>query len=379
MLRLLIAALLVLSGCSRRNSQPLKALVVEGPVADAFAAAVAEAKLSIEVTELSYSELALSARNAAPTPPKKLDKPSYDIIMLDDIWLPELASGVEQLKPPPETDFVEQFLELGRYKKHLLALPFVANAQVFFRDERYVPDPPGAWNDAIRQAAAIEHDHGIHGFALRGAFGNSLIADFLPLLWAYGGEIDPARGLFTSGPAADALRLMRRMAAYAAPGFLGFGTPEVRSQLRAGQAAMGIGWLSSAGALKARFKFSELPSLDAGGPKGQPVFSTWLLAIPLASARQGEAKKFLNKLLTKSVLKKASMESIPVVTSLMGKVGYRLPKRSRSRPRSERSTDIETKFSFAVSQVNVGALTPEDALRKLQQEIQAMSESKPSK
>jgi ABC-type glycerol-3-phosphate transport system substrate-binding protein len=263
---------------------------------------------------------------------------------------------------------VEQFLQLGRDNQRLVALPFVANAQVFFRDERYVPTPPATWDDALRQAAGIEKKYHIPGFAIRGAFGNSLTADFLPLLWVHGGTIDPERGQFTLGPAVKALDLMKRMATQAAPGFLGFGTAEVRSQLKTGQAAMGVGWLSSVVALEANFAYSGLPGLNKSEREGQSAFSTWLLAIPKQSKRKDDTVKLLDELMKKDVLEAVSKQSIPVLKSLTGKVGYRLPGCSRARPRGKRSTDIATKFSFAISQVLTGA-TPKEAMCNLQREI----------
>src|ERR1051326_7952394 len=144
---------------------------------------------------------------------------AYDLIMLDDPWFPKFASlnVLSDLTPllqkrgkaGPDDDFVATSLALGREPYQtgtLYALPYVGNSQLFFyrKDlfQKHNLKDPETWDDVLAAAKAIDEGERtgapdgsrIHGYVMRAARGNSVVADFLPIFWAFWAERFNAEG-----------------------------------------------------------------------------------------------------------------------------------------------------------------------------------------
>ena len=168
----------------------------------------AQTGMHIEIAEFPYPNLFekelidLKARTGA-----------YDLIMLDDPWFPRFAN--EQLltdltpllqkrgQSGPDSDFVGTSLALCRHPYEtgpLYALPYVGNSQLFFyrKDlfEKHSLKEPATWNDVLAAAKTIHEKETaganggrIYGYVMRAAQGNAAVADFMPIFWAFGGEM----------------------------------------------------------------------------------------------------------------------------------------------------------------------------------------------
>src|SRR5260370_6783086 len=81
-------------------------------------------------------------------------------------------------------------------------------------------------------------------YVMRAAPGNAVVADFMPLLWAFGGDVLDLSGKpVTDSPAAiDALKFMLELGKYSPPGYAGFNADEVSAHLLQSTAAMSINW-----------------------------------------------------------------------------------------------------------------------------------------
>ena len=212
-----IAFVLVLfTSCQRAadpNAKSLTLAVNSGVEGDALKQAAldyeAHTGVHINIAEFPYANLFekelidLSARSGA-----------YDLIMLDDPWFPKFATQqlLTELTPllqsrglkGPDDDFVATSIALGREPYQtgpLYALPYVGNSQLlFYRKDLFAKHnlkEPATWNDALAAAKIISEQETngapgggkVYGYVMRAAQGNAAVADFMPIFWAFGGEM----------------------------------------------------------------------------------------------------------------------------------------------------------------------------------------------
>src|SRR5579859_4183412 len=215
------------ASCSRPAERSLVIAVnagVEGTALKTAAQEFGAARgIKIEVVEFPYAnlfekeQLDLTSRTGA-----------YDVIMLDDPWFPRLAENLSPLPRDPDADFVAPCLDVcrnpyrtGRY----FALPYVGNSQLFFyrKDlfEKYKLAAPSTWHEVLADAKTIGEKEKMFGYVMRAASGNAVVADFMPLLWAFGGEVLDANGAAAcDSPAAiDALSFMLELGKVSPPGY----------------------------------------------------------------------------------------------------------------------------------------------------------------
>src|SRR5678816_1819948 len=213
-LLLTLLLLLAVSCSSQPSRNQLTVAVISGAEGEALkqAARDYEAKTGthIEIAQFPYANLFekelidLNAHTGA-----------YDLIMLDDPWFPRFATKqfLTDLSPllqkrgqsGPDTDFVNTSVALCRNPYQtgaLYALPYVGNSQLFFyrKDlfEKYSLKEPLTWDDVLSAAKTIQEKESeggkTYGYVMRAAQGNAAVADFMPIFWAFGGEMFDASG-----------------------------------------------------------------------------------------------------------------------------------------------------------------------------------------
>ena len=338
---------------------------------------------------------------------------AYDLIMLDDPWFPRFATEglLAELTPlyqergqaGPEADFVPSSLALCKHPYEsgaLYALPYVGNSQLFFyrKDlfEKHGLRPPATWEDVLTAARAIDEREQagspgggrVYGYVMRAAQGNAVVADFMPIFWAFGAEMFDAGG----GPTVDseegvaALKFMLELGKHAPPGYASFNADEVSAHLLQGTAAMSINWPAWIGAFSDPQKSKviglvQITEMPGAKSAGRAEIGNWLIAIPKGS-RNGEAAfDFLLWATSAEQMKKSALRGNPPTrrsvfadAELMAKfpsypVQLRSLETSRPRPRTPAWTEIENAFGIFLSKANSGQLAPEEAMRQANAEI----------
>jgi multiple sugar transport system substrate-binding protein len=402
---------IIMTGCSRDQQASRKQLTVAamaGPEGEALKQAAldyeAQTGVHLSITEFPYANLFdkemidLNARTGA-----------YDLIMLDDPWFPIFASKqfLTELTPllqkrgqnGPDTDFVETSIALCRHPYQtgsLYALPYVGNSQLFFyrKDlfEKHSLKPPATWDDVLAAAKTIQEKEtgsGMYGYVMRAAQGNAAVADFMPIFWAFGGEMFDASGKPTVNTAEGiaALEFMVQMGKYSPPGYPSFNAEEVGAHLLQGTAAMAINWPvwitkfddPSKSKVIGKIEFAPLPS---GRKPGQAEIGNWLIAIPRASPNAEAAMDFLVWATTAEQMKRSALRGNPPTRKslfrdpeLVAKfpaypAQMRSLETSRPRPRTPQWNEIENVFGIFLSKANSGELSPADAMNQANAEIE---------
>src|SRR5688500_10316166 len=339
---------------------------------------------------------------------------AYDLIMLDDPWFPKFASlnVLTDLTPllqkrgksGPDDDFVATSIALGREPYQtgaLYALPYVGNSQLFFyrKDlfQKHNLKEPATCDDVLTAATTISQNETsgapgggkVYGYVMRAAQGNAAVADFMPIFWAFGGEMFDASGQPTvnTPEGIAALKLMIDLGKYAPPGYASFNADEVGAHLLQGTAAMSINWpawiSSFSDAAKStvvgKMEFTTLPS--AAKP-GQAEIGNWLIAIPRDSQNTEAAMDFLLWATSAEQMKRSAERGNPPTrkslfrdAELMAKnpaypAQLRSLESSRPRPRTPQWNEIENAFGIFLSKANSGELSATDAMNQANAEIE---------
>ncbi|MEO8027801.1 MAG: extracellular solute-binding protein [Bryobacteraceae bacterium] len=395
---LFVAFILIASACSLvscgKSGNSLVIAVnagVEGSALKAAAQQWAEQKgIRAEVVELPYANLFekelldLTSHTGA-----------YDVVMLDDPWFPRLAEHLEVLPKEPDGDFVKPALDVCRlpYKTGAYrALPYVGNSQVFFYRgdlfEKYKMGKPDTWQHVLEAAKKIGAGEKMYGYVMRAAPGNAVVADFMPLLWAFGGEMFDAAEMpaLTKPEAIEALKFMIELGKYAPPGYTGFNADEVAAHLLQSTAVMSINWPAWIAAMDnpaksnvvGKVEFAVMPSAKA---PGVGELGSWLVAVPAGGKNKAAAFEFIHWATDPERQKEAAMRGNPPTRkSVFERQDLREKYRSypvqlkslegsRPRPRTAQWNEIENAFGIYLSQANSGSLTPEEAMQKAEAEI----------
>ncbi|MCI0490354.1 MAG: ABC transporter substrate-binding protein [Blastocatellia bacterium] len=398
-----------LGGC--RSAAGLSLAVPSGVEGDALKEAAREYEsqtgVRIQIVELPYEDLFakelidLNAQTGA-----------YDLIMLDDPWFPRFATEdhLTDLTPlyekrgraGPDDDFVKTSLALCKHPYEtgaLYALPYVGNSQLFFyrKDlfEKHALQEPATWDDVLMAARVIHERENatgegrVYGYVMRAARGNSAVADFMPIFWAFGAEMFDANGRPTvnSAEGISALRFMLELGKYAPPGYASFNATEVSAHLLQGTAAMSINWpawISAFGdpaksKVAGKMEFTVMPGAKAGG---RAEIGNWLIAIPRAARNADAAFDFLVWATSAEQMKKSALRGNPPTRrsvfndpELLEKfpaypAQLRSLESSRPRPRTPLWNEIENTFGIFLSRANSGDLTAEEAMNQANAEIE---------
>ncbi|AJP56981.1 sugar ABC transporter substrate-binding protein [Pandoraea vervacti] len=335
-----------------------------------------------------YQKLKLSMREGTG---------AYDLVMMDDTWSPEfMANG--WLKPLPTTlvdaDMVASTVALGRAPNgNLYALPVVGNVEMFaYRRDllaKYKLQAPRTWDDVLKIAQATSADPAVSGVVFRGTKGNPVVTGFLPILWAYGGDVIDTNGkvAIDSPQALAALKVFVSLKAHAPRDVAVYGAAEVRDALQKGAAAQAIEvWPAWVPALDDPKQSRVVGDVALQAPPGQvkgsaPMLGIWQMAIPKDARHAALAHAFLAYLSSHETQTRLAAMGIPPTRksvfedpALVKQFRWypdqlKALEAGRARPRVKNWEQIESLLGDSLQLALIGQLTPEVALRQASQKI----------
>ena len=403
-----------IGGCQSSQLDPrqITLAVNSGVEGDALKQAAldyeAQTGIHINIAEFPYANLFekelldLTARTGA-----------YDLIMLDDPWFPKFASQqlLTDLGPlmnakglaGPDSDFVPTSIALCREPYEtgtLYALPYVGNSQLFFyRKDLFAKhnlNAPATWQDVLTAAKTISERETtgapgggkIYGYVMRAAQGNAAVADFMPIFWAFGGEMFDTGGrpAVNSQEGIAALKFMLELGKFSPPGYASFNADEVGAHLLQGTAAMSINWPAWIGSFADPGKSRvigqmEFTTLPGAVRPGRAEIGNWLIAIPRDARNKDAAISFLLWATSAEQMKRSALRGNPPTrkslfadSELVAKfpaypAQLRSLESSRPRPRTPLWNEIENAFGIYLSKANSGELTAEEAMNQANSEI----------
>lgn len=326
---LAIAVLASLFSAVGQGSDRLVVAGRDGPQGQAMELAIQLFKeenpqAEIELLQLPYSglyeKLVVSLRERAG---------AYDVILIDDTWAPEFMANdwllnLEENGLELGGQIVGGALDASRYPYRtgsLYAMPHIGNVQLFaYRSdllEKYGFEAPETWEDVVRIASTIESEEsGVNGVVFRGMKGNPIVTGFLPILWAFGGQVvdDEGNASFDTPEARAALELFLSLKEYAPRGIETYNATEVRDALQQGDAAMAIevwpAWIPDMDNPEVSKVAGKIEIIPAPGQEvgSSPMLGSWLLGVPKDASNPELALEFVEFLSRVDVQKKLVLE-----------------------------------------------------------------------
>jgi len=416
----LVVAALVISACQPSTTggggaqKPAKLTIaaVQGNE-DAALKAVAplyeqKTGIKIEIVEFPYDQLFEKLVTTF-----KANSPTYDLVMMDDPWMPKFGTD-ESLQPLDSTygikrdsDIPDVVYDVGTWPPprgpvppkakgkaaHLIGVTIVGNVEMFMYRSDMGPAPK-TW-DEVKANADKNKKANFWGYVVRGKATNPIVADFLPILWSFGGDVFDSNWNVTIDNAASlkAVKfLVQDLKAAAPPGSESIDAAD-RSRLMAiGQAYQSTVWPgeiteivenSTVSQVKGKVSYIPMPAGPSG--KGIGMMGNWLLGVPKASSNGQAAADFITWLTSsdtqktyvdkggiparKSILNDASLNQKNPYFAALAKSLEAVP---NWRPRTDQWNAVETILGTNLNAALAGLATPEDAVKKAADQIRTL-------
>ncbi len=246
-----------------------------------------------------YSKITLDAANQVG---------AYDLMMVDSQWFAEfneygLMMDLTEAGYQRDPDFVPALCpEIGD-SGHDFVIPYCVQINfLFYNDARLESvnaEVPTTWEEVLSTAQAVAAT-GTNGYVLRAQAGDSIMGDFLPILWAHGGDIFDAQGNTTI----DTPEFRQALQFYIDLGKTGtiMEKDDIVASVNDGASAMSLCWAtwyqpnenSTAHYTVIPRKLNE----SSAGDHASSIFGSWYLGIPSNSQNKDLALKLINYLST---------------------------------------------------------------------------------
>jgi multiple sugar transport system substrate-binding protein len=219
------------------------------------------------------------------------------------------------------------------------------------------------------------------GYVFRGAQGNSVVADFMPIFWSYGGNMfnaDRSKITVDTPEAKQAMATFLALKAVSPPGVESYMADEVGRAVAAGTAASAINWpnwvatFEDPSQSKVVGKIANAP-IPAGTHAGSSEIGHWALGITTTSKHKQEAFDFLVWATSPEQIKISATRGNPPVRfsvftdpELTSQAQFRHFPFSTPRPRHPKWPELENAFGIELSKAVAGTVTADEALKNAQ-------------
>lgn len=362
--------------------------------------------VKIDIVEAPYADLYTKLVNTF-----KSNESTYDLVMMDDPWMPKFGtdsslSDLGALGIQRDSDVADVVWDVGTWppprgpvppsekdkKSQLLGVTIVGNVEMFMY-RKDLTDPPASYDDVLANAKA-QNKSDLAGYLIRGKATNPVVADFLPILWSFGGDVfdDNWNVVFDNDKSLAAVKFLvddLKAVAQADPASTDAAD---RDRLMAiGQGYQSSTWpgeintavLGEGSTVVGKVGFIPIPKGASG--KGVGMMGNWMLGVPKASKNQQAAADFIKYMLEKDTQKTyaenggiPSRTSVLKDSSLTDKNPYfpvladALTAPPNWRPRTDQWNAVETIMGNHLNAALAGQETAQEVVDKASAEIRTL-------
>lgn len=340
--------------------------------------------LGLEADDLKQ-KIALDSKNSAG---------QYDLCMIDDPVMPEFCEAGVLLNLTEngyteDSDFVKASLDIGKYpyaEGDVFALPFAGNVTVLCYNTDVLTalgaEVPDNWADVLAVAQQAK-DAGKLGYVIRGQQGNPIVGDYMPILWAYGGDVFDKdwNVLVDSAEAKAALQTYMNLLAAGD----NYEKNDICAAMNDGNAAMSLAWPSwYVDSPDSKVMYTRIPGkVDASSPEMPAgVIGNWMMGVTANSTNKDLAIKLLEYLTSAETQKAAAdVGAVPTRTSVFedAELSAAHPsyatlldatENSHVRPRTPLWSQIEEAYGIELSSAITGQKDIDTALADAKAQIE---------
>jgi multiple sugar transport system substrate-binding protein len=364
--------------------------------------------IKIEIVEFPYDQLYEKLVTTF-----KANSATYDLVMMDDPWMPKFGTD-ESLQPldssygfKRDSDIPDVVYDVGTWPPprgavppaakgktpHLIGITIVGNVEMFmYRSDKGAA--PKTW-DEVKANADKNKAANFYGYIVRGKATNPIVADFLPILWSFGGDVFDQNWNVTIDNAAS-LRavkfLVQDLKAAAQPGPESTDAADRDRLMAIGQGYQSTVWpgeitsvIQNASVSQVVGKVAYIPMPAGPSGKGVGMMGNWLLGVPKASPNGQAAADFITWLTStdtqktyvdnggiparKSLLNDAALNTKNPYFSALAKSLDAVP---NWRPRTDQWNAVETILGTNLNAALAGTATPEAAVQKAADAIRTL-------
>jgi multiple sugar transport system substrate-binding protein len=229
-------------------------------------------------------------------------------------------------------------------------------------------------------------DSGKNGYVIRGQSGNPIVSDFLPILWAFGGDIFDSNNnvIIDSQESRDALEFYCKLLATGA----NLEKDDLISNINSGEGAIALGWpswfISGSGQTA---EIAQIPGKKTASAAALPTgeIGNWLLGVTKNSANKELALELAIYLTSEEVQRESLKDGgIPTRKSIFRDEAiiqqypyfeaiYKGTNNSRVRPRTTKWSRIEEVFGKELVSCINGEQSVSETIMKSQTEINKLA------
>ncbi len=342
----------------------------------------------------------------------KANDSTFDLVMIDDPWMPKFGTDgsfqdLGQFGITRDPDIPAIVWDVGTWPPphgavppsekgktaQLLGVTVVGNVEMFMNRSDIVPAPK-TYDDVLANAKAQDKAD-FAGYIIRGKATNPVTADFLPILWSFGGDVfdDNWNVTLDNDASKAAIKfLVEDLKAVAqddpantdaADRSQLFSTEKgLQSSVWPGEVA---GIVNNAEVSKVIGKAEYIPIPAGPSGKGIGMMGNWMLAIPKASKNGATAAEFIKCAMSADSQKvMANNKGIPSRTSVLndadlGKANPYFPVLAKAletppnwRPRTDQWNAVEKIIGTHLNNALAGGETAADVATKASEEIRTL-------
>ncbi|HMC37573.1 MAG TPA: extracellular solute-binding protein [Actinomycetota bacterium] len=367
----------------------------------------AKTGVKINIVEAPYADLYTKLVNAF-----QANDATYDLAMMDDPWMPKFGTmgaltPLEPLGIQKDTDIAQVVWDVGTWPpprgpvppsekdktKALLGVTIVGNVEMFMWRKDITPSGPASYDEVLSNAKA-QNKSNFAGYVIRGKATNPVVADFLPILWSFGGDVfdENWNVVFDNANSLAAVKfLVDDLKAVAQADPASSDAAERDKAMATGQGYQSSTWpgevntavLGPGSTVVGKVGFEPIPAGPSG--KGVGMMGNWMLGIPKASKNQQAAADFIKWMLQKdtqmtyaqnggipsrtSVLKDSSLQAANPYFSVLADALQAPP---NWRPRTDQWNNVETILGQELNKALAGQESADDVVKNASSQIRTL-------
>ncbi len=363
--------------------------------------------VKINIVEAPYADLYTKLVNAF-----QANDATYDLFMMDDPWMPKFGtmgalSDLGSLGIQKDPDIAQVVWDVGTWppprgpvpptekgkSPQLLGVTIVGNVEMFMWRKDLTPNGPASYDEVLANAKA-QNKPNFAGYIIRGKATNPVVADFLPILWSFGGDVFDQNWnvVFDSPQSLAAVKFLVEDLKGVAQADPASTDAADRDRLMAiGQGYESSTWpgeintavLGEGSTVVGKVGFEPIPKGPSG--KGVGMMGNWMLGIPKASKNQQAAADFIKWMLQKDTqMTYAQNDGIPSRTSVLkdpsladknpyfSVLADALQAPPNWRPRTDQWNAVETIIGNNLNAALAGQETAQDVVTKATADIRTL-------
>ena len=365
------------------------------------------AGVKINIVEAPYADLYTKLVTAF-----QANDATYDLAMMDDPWMPKFGTmgaltPLEPLGVAKDADVAQVVWDVGTWppprgpvppsekdkKAALLGVTIVGNVEMFMWRKDISAQGPTSYDEVLANAKA-QNKSSFAGYIIRGKATNPVVADFLPILWSFGGDVfdENWNVVFDNQQSLAAVKfLVEDLKGVAQADPASTDAADRDKIMATGQGYQSSTWpgevntavLGEGTTVKDKVGFEPIPKGPSG--KGVGMMGNWMLGVPKASKNQQAAADFIKWMLQAdtqktyaqnggipsrtSVLKDASLQDKNPYFSVLADALQAPP---NWRPRTDQWNAVETILGTELNKALAGQQSADDVVKNASQKIRSL-------